>query len=56
MLVARLIHDEPVYPKNIYLDRAPYGHEEYRREVTGRQIGLMHDRGIWVGPDRGETR
>ena len=50
------ISDEPVNPENIYLDRARYGHEEYRREVTDRQIELMHDRCIWVRPDRGETR
>ena len=47
----QIIYEEPVYPKNIYLDRAPYGHEEYRREVTARQIRLMHERDIWVPPD-----
>ena len=47
----QLIYEEPVYPKNIYLDHAPYGHDEYRREVTARQIELMHERDIWVRPD-----
>jgi hypothetical protein len=48
----RLIYEKPVYPKNIYLDHAPYGPEKYRREVTGRQIQLMHERDIWVPPDK----
>ena len=43
---------EPVYPKNLYLDRAPYGHEDYRREVIDRQIELMHERDIWVRPGK----
>ena len=29
----RLIYDQPIYPKNLYLDRAPYTHEEYREQV-----------------------
>jgi len=51
----QLIYEKPVYPKNLYLDRAPYGHDEYRREVTDRQIELMHDRDIWVRPRRDDT-
>jgi len=27
-------------------------HAEYRDKVIKRQIKLMHDRGIWVKPDR----
>lgn len=42
----QLIYAEPVYPKNRYLDRAPYGHDEYRREVIARQVELMHERDI----------
>jgi hypothetical protein len=49
----QLIYEEPVYPKNIYLDRAPYTHGEYRQEITARQIELMHERDIWVRPDAG---
>ena len=48
----QLIYEEPVYPKNIYLDRAPYGHEEYRREMIDRQVELMHERDIWVRPGK----
>jgi predicted amidohydrolase len=49
----QLIYEQPVYPKNLYLDRAPYAHEEYRREVTAKQIELMQQRDIWVRPDNG---
>jgi len=32
--------------------RAPYDDEEYRREVTERQIELMHERDVWRRPDK----
>jgi len=51
----QLIYEEPVYAKNLYLDQAPYGHDEYRREVTDRQIELMQKRGIWVRPGQGDA-
>jgi hypothetical protein len=51
----QLIYSEPVYPKNLYLDRAPYDHAEYRREVIDRQIELMHDRDIWVRPGKDDV-
>jgi hypothetical protein len=38
--------------RGLYLDRAPYTHEEYRREVIDRQIELMHERDIWRRPDK----
>jgi hypothetical protein len=47
----QIIYSEPVYPKNLYLDRAPYRHDEYRRQVTARQVKLMQDRGVWAPPD-----
>src|ERR671935_919059 len=46
----QLIYEQPVYPKNLYLEREPYKHDEYRREVIERQIELMYERGIWVEP------
>ena len=49
----QLIYEEPIYPKNLYLDRAPYTHAEYRREVIDRQIELMHERDVWRRPDKG---
>ncbi|MGO9604426.1 MAG: nitrilase-related carbon-nitrogen hydrolase [Candidatus Binataceae bacterium] len=43
----QLLYKEPIYPKNLYLNREPMKHEEYRREVIDRQIALMIQRGIW---------
>ena len=48
----QLLYEQPIYPKNLYLDRAPMKHAEYREQVIERQIGLMHERGIWVKPDQ----
>lgn len=45
--LARVIYDADVYPSNLYMDRAPMDHAEYRREVIDRQVGLMKKRGIW---------
>ena len=47
----QLLYEQPIYPKNLYLDRVPMKHAEYREQVTERQIALMHERGIWVKPD-----
>jgi len=49
----QLIYEQPIYPKNLYLDRAPYGHDQYRREVIDKQVELMHERDVWVRPDDG---
>jgi beta-ureidopropionase len=43
----QLLYANPIYPKNLYLERAPMKHEEYRREVLEKQIALMRARGIW---------
>ena len=48
----QLIYEEPIYPKNLYLDRAPYAHGEYRREVIDRQVELMHERDVWRRPGK----
>lgn len=45
----RVIYEQPIYPRNLYLDRAPLDHAGYR-EVIARQVELLHDRGIWVRP------
>jgi hypothetical protein len=42
-----------VYPKNLYLERAPYTHAEYREHVTRRQVELLQGRGVWARPGRG---
>ena len=46
----RLPYEEPVFPKNLYLDREPMKHQEYRKKVTERQIQLMLDKDIWIKP------
>ena len=48
--VYQLIYERPIYPKNLYLDRVPYKHAEYRREVIDRQIQGLQDAGIWARP------
>lgn len=42
-----LLYERPIYPKNLYADRPPFRHREYREQVTQRQIELMRARGIW---------
>ncbi|NKY18793.1 nitrilase-related carbon-nitrogen hydrolase [Tsukamurella spumae] len=48
--MAQLIYEQPLYPKNRYLDRIPPHHAEFRREVIDRQIDLLQDRDIWRRP------
>jgi predicted amidohydrolase len=47
----RIVYEQPIYPKNLYLDRPPYNHADYRRHVNQRQVALLHERGVWVPPD-----
>ncbi len=44
------LYEQPIYPKNLYLDREPMKHAEYRELVIQKQIELLHKRGIWVKP------
>jgi predicted amidohydrolase len=46
----QMLYEEPIYPKNLYLDRAPMNHAEYRNEVIVKQIAEMQRRGIWAKP------
>ena len=48
--MCQLIYEKPIYPKNLYLDRAPMKHEEYKEKVTKRQVALMQERDIWKKP------
>jgi predicted amidohydrolase len=48
----QIIYEQPIYPKNLYLDREPMKHAEYHEKVIQKQIDLMHQRGIWVKPER----
>jgi hypothetical protein len=46
----QLVYEQPIYPKNLYLQRAPFTHAEFRSQVIERQIALMQERGIWHTP------
>jgi hypothetical protein len=46
----RLIYEREVYPKNLYLDRAPYTHDEYREKVLEAQIRKLQQRGTYAPP------
>ena len=35
-----------------FTEREPMKHAEYREQVIQKQIDLMHERGIWVKPER----
>ncbi|KAA9152308.1 hydrolase [Amycolatopsis acidicola] len=48
--LAQIVYERPVYPKNRYLDAKPPKHEEFRREVTERQVELLQSRDIWRKP------
>lgn len=49
--IYQLVYEEPVYPKNLYLDRAPFTHAEFREQVIEKQIDTMVERDIWKRPD-----
>ncbi len=50
--IFQLIYEAPIYPKNLYSDRPPFNHAEFRKQVIEKQIQLMLDRGIWAQPRR----
>jgi predicted RecB family nuclease len=51
----QLIYEQPIYPKNLYLERKPYTHAEYREQVTRRQVEVLQARGVWAPPERAAT-
>ena len=51
--LAQIIYEQPIYPKNLYVDKIPGRHAEYKREVIDRQVRLMQERGIWKPPASG---
>jgi hypothetical protein len=51
----QLIYERPIYPKNLYLERKPYTHAEYRANVTSKQVALLQKLGIWRAPARAAT-
>jgi len=46
----RLIYAEPVYPRNLYLDRPPYTHGEYQERVLEPQVRKLQERGVYAPP------
>jgi hypothetical protein len=46
----QMVYEQPIYPKNLYMERAPFTHAEFRSQVIEPQIALMHERGIWARP------
>src|SRR6266540_3723312 len=51
--LAQLIYEQPIYPKNLYADKIPGKHADYKREVIDRKVKLMQERGIWKPPASG---
>jgi hypothetical protein len=47
----RLIYEQPLYPKNLYAERAPYKHDDYRREVLEPAIERLRELDIYADPD-----
>ena len=50
----QLVYERPIYPKNLYADRQPFTHEEFRREVIDKQVRKLHELGIWAEPASGD--
>jgi hypothetical protein len=50
--LAQIIYEQPIYPKNRYIDRIPGNHAEYKQEVIDQQIELMQQRNILKVPSR----
>ena len=48
----QLLYEHPIYPKNLYLEREPMKHAEYKKKVIEPQIKLLQDRGVWAKPAR----
>jgi len=48
----QLLYERPIYPKNLYLEREPMKHTEYKKKVIEAQIKLLQDRGVWAKPSR----
>ena len=46
----QIVYKDPIYPKNLYLNREPMKHAEYEREVLKKQVELLQDADIWAKP------
>ncbi len=47
----RVIYEQPLYPANLYADREPYKHADYKREVLDPAIQRLRDLDIYADPD-----
>jgi len=45
--IFQLIYQQPIYPKNLYSERPPFNHKEFREQVILPQIQHMIDRGVY---------
>ena len=45
--IYQLVYEQPIYPKNLYADRAPFDHKTFREEVIERQRRLMIERDVY---------
>jgi hypothetical protein len=50
--LAQIIYEQPIYPKNMYLDKVPGKHADYKRDVIDKQVALLQERDIWKKPSR----
>ncbi len=41
------VYSQPIYPKNLYLDREPMKHAEYKEKIIKKQIAMMQEKDIW---------
>jgi predicted amidohydrolase len=46
----QLVYEQPIYPKNLYMERPPFTHAEFRQQVIDKQIQLLIDRDIYRRP------
>jgi predicted amidohydrolase len=46
----QLIYEQPIYPKNLYMERAPFNHAEFKQQVIDQQIDKLVERDIWRRP------
>jgi hypothetical protein len=51
--LAQIIYEKPIYPKNLYAEKIPGRHADYKRDVIDKQVRLMQERGIWKAPSKG---
>lgn len=48
--IFQLVYEQPIYPKNLYIERPPFTHAEFRKEVIQKQIDSLIERDVWRRP------